>query len=101
MLYKLDSCKIAQHLGSPSIFFPEVIFDKGNSDKILLILHLWLKGIPLTPPFFCKGEGRWLCKRDGFHRLALALMSQCEMIPFWMKGECQISGVIKMPLADS
>lgn len=65
-------------------------FREMDRDKSLLIVDRWLRGIPLTPPVivFRPEDGTW-GKRDGFHRLAIALICLPPEMPVWiLNSEC-------------
>lgn len=72
-----------------SLHRPEVFRFPGNwramdEDKALMILSHWLEERQLTPPVLTlRADGTW-GKRDGFHRLVLAMMCALSTIPIWV-----------------
>ena len=59
-------------------------WNEMKRDQTLLVVDHWLRGIPLTPPVIVyHQDGTW-GKRDGYHRLVIALMCVPPEIPVWV-----------------
>lgn len=64
-----------------------------ESDKFLRVLDYWVQVIPLTPPFLTILDNGRFGKRDGFHRLAAAIVVGARDLTFWCDGRLMFDGV--------
>ena len=60
-------------------------FKEMDADKALTVVNQWLEGLTLSPPVIVyRQEDNTWGKRDGFHRMAIALMCNPVKLPVWV-----------------
>lgn len=74
---------LARSLHRPDVFRFPGNWKAIDEDKALMILNHWLEARELTPPVLTLRADGTLGKRDGFHRLVLAMMCGPSTIPIW------------------
>lgn len=83
-LRHFEQRELARSLHRPDVFRFPGNWGAINEDKALMILKHWLEERELTPPVLTlRADGTW-GKRDGFHRLILAMMCAPSTIPIWI-----------------
>ena len=77
------------------------LFAEIEADKLIRVIDYWLRGIPLTPPFLTILDGGRIGKRDGFHRIAAAIIVRATRLPFWSEAATTMNGVTRIVLPAS
>ena len=71
----------------------EVVKKESFSDKIHRVITHWQRGEPLTPPVFWCNFDNLLQGVAGHHRTMVAMLSNCEVLPFYSRELLHFDGI--------
>lgn len=96
-LYEADSALLRSKLWDKENYDVPLVYQKAEWYVFLPVVDRWEIGAPLTPPALEVRPDGNLEKRDGFHRLAVALLAAQPAIPFWANLALEIPGLRRLP----